>query len=39
LKNGVWKLGDIRGAVGDNESVKVNAVNKIADGNYWALVQ
>lgn len=39
LKNGNWKLGDIRGAVSGNESVKVNAIKEIADKNFWALVQ
>jgi hypothetical protein len=39
LKNGKWKLGDIRGVVTDNESVKVNATKEIQDNNFWALVQ
>jgi len=39
LANGNWKLGDIKGVVGDDESVKVNAVKEIQGKNFWALVQ
>lgn len=39
LKNGYWKLGEIRGVVADSESVMVTDVKEIADKNYWALVQ
>jgi hypothetical protein len=39
LITGEWKLGDIRGAVTDKESVKVIKVVTIQDGNYWACVQ
>jgi hypothetical protein len=39
LKNGSWKLGDIRGVVAGDESVKVNVLKEIPVRNYWALVQ
>lgn len=39
LKNSDWKLGDIKGVVKGGESVKVLAVQKIEDENYWAFVE
>ena len=39
LKNGNWKLGDIRGVVTDNEAARVISVKEIADKNYWGLIE
>ena len=39
LEPGKWQLGDIRGVVGDNESVNIIDVKEIADQNFWALVR